>query len=162
MNNNIITVGISDMKIGRQQDVLATYALGSCVGICLYDPMTKTGALGHILLPESKTSTDQTNKFKFADTCIPQMINALERCGCMKRNLQAKIAGGASMFEIMGDSALSNIGRRNVESVKETLKIYQIKIIAEDTGLNYGRTVFFYLNDGIVHIKSFAKDIKIL
>lgn len=160
--NNIITVGISDMKIGGRQDILATYALGSCVGICLYDPVKMTGSLGHILLPTLGSSADQSNKFKFADTCIKQMVSDLERFGCLKRNLYAKIAGGASMFEIIGDNSISNIGQRNVQSVKETLKMLQIKIVAEDTGLNYGRTLFFYLNDGSVHIKSFAKNLKIL
>lgn len=160
--NNMITVGISDMKTGGGQDVLATYALGSCVGICLYEPVKKIGSLGHILLPTSGSAADQSNKFKFADTCIRQMVADLERAGCFKRNLYAKIAGGASMFEIVGDSSISNIGQRNVQSVKETLGMLQIKIVAEDTGLNYGRTLFFYLHDGSVHIKSFAKNIKIL
>jgi chemotaxis protein CheD len=44
--NNNVTVGISDMKLGAQEDVLATYALGSCVGICIYDSVRKVGALG--------------------------------------------------------------------------------------------------------------------
>lgn len=160
--DNMITVGISDMKIGNSENVLATYALGSCVGICLYDPIRKIGALGHILLPNSSSSPNQTNKYKFADTCIPEMVNTLLQKGCSKRNLTAKIAGGASMFEVSGDSAISNIGQRNVRSVQEVLRAQQIKIFAEDVGLNYGRTVFFHLNDGSVHVKSFAKGLKVL
>lgn len=160
--DNIITIGISDMKIAKKPDVLATYALGSCVGICLYDSILKTGALGHILLPLSGVSQQNINRFKFADTCIPEMIKAMEKLGSNKRNMTAKIAGGASMFEISGDSTIGNIGKRNVDAVKTNLTKHQIKIIAEDVGLNYGRTVFFYLNDGSVHVKSFAKDIKIL
>jgi chemotaxis protein CheD len=87
----MITVGISDMKVGGQADILVTYALGSCVGICLYDPMTKNGALGHILLPASGDSADLSNEFKFADTCIRHMVTALEQRGCAKRNLYAKM-----------------------------------------------------------------------
>ena len=48
-----ITVGISDLNIAKAPDILVTYALGSCVGICLYDPMVKLAGLSHIMLPSS-------------------------------------------------------------------------------------------------------------
>ncbi|MFA0815050.1 MAG: chemotaxis protein CheD [Anaerofustis sp.] len=161
MNNNV-TVGISDMKLGAQEDVLATYALGSCVGICIYDSVRKVGALGHILLPNSGNGATVPNKYKFADTSVPEMISALTKNGSQKRNLTAKIAGGASMFEVSGESAISNIGERNVRAVREALRAQQIRIIAEDVGLNYGRTVFFHMKDGSVQVKSFAKGLKVL
>lgn len=158
----MITVGISDMKLGKTEDVLATYALGSCIGICMYDPVRKAGALGHILLPSSGNGASIPNRFKFADTCIPEMVSAMVKNGSLKRNLTAKIAGGASMFEVSGESAISNIGERNIKSVRDTLRAHQIRIVAEDIGLNYGRTVFFHLKDGSVQVKSFAKGLKVL
>ena len=45
------TIGIADMKLTRNQGTLITYALGSCIGICLWDPLLKIGALVHIMLP---------------------------------------------------------------------------------------------------------------
>lgn len=156
-----VTVGISDMKILKSPDILVTYALGSCVGICLYDTITKVAGLGHIMLPNyPETNSNESNKFRFADTCIPMMIQGMERLGCNRRRLQAKIAGGARMFQVSGDSAFGNIGQRNVIEVKKMLDKFQIRILAEDTGLNYGRTLFFHADTGTMVIKSFSNGIK--
>ena len=158
--NNTITIGISDMKIAKNSETLVTYALGSCVGICLYDSIMKIGGLGHIMLPIFPKNNPKESKLRFADTCIPEMITQMERMGCNRRRLIAKIAGGAKMFNVAGDSSFGNIGKRNVEAVKDTLKKYQIGIYAEDTGLNYGRTVYFSPLDGKMVVKSFAKGVK--
>lgn len=155
-----VTVGISDMKILKSPDILVTYALGSCVGICLYDTITRVAGLGHIMLPNYPATSTSENKYRFADTCIPLMIRDMERLGCNRRRLEAKIAGGAKMFQVSGDSAFGNIGQRNVVEVKNMLAKYQIRILAEDTGLNYGRTLFFYAENGQMVIKSFSNGMK--
>ncbi len=158
--SNVVTIGISDMKVVKCADSLVTYALGSCVGICLYDPTTKVGGLGHIMLPNYPVTNPKENKFRFADTCIPQMLDEMERLGCIRRRIVAKIAGGAKMFDVSGDSAFGNIGARNITAVKTTLQSFQIPIQAEDTGLNYGRTVYFYTEDGSMVVKSFSNGVK--
>lgn len=158
--SNIVTIGISDMKIVKFDDSLVTYALGSCVGICLYDAVLKIGGLGHIMLPNYPESNPQENKYRFADTCIPEMIDQMEKLGCNRRRLSAKIAGGAKMFEVADDSSFGNIGARNVMAVKSCLNRFGIPICAEDTGLNYGRTVYFYTEDGTMVVKSFSFGIK--
>lgn len=155
-----VTVGISDMKVLRAPDILVTYALGSCVGVCLYDMFTKIGGMGHVMLPNCPENGKSENKFRFADTCIPLMIAEMEKLGCHQRRLEAKIAGGAKMFQVSDDSSFGNIGQRNVVEVKKQLAKYQIRIVAEDTGLNYGRTLFFYAENGSMVIKSFANGIK--
>lgn len=158
--SDVFTIGISDMRVVRSEDSLVTYALGSCVGICLYDPVVKVGGLGHIMLPTFPINNPKENPFRFADTCIPEMILQMEKLGCNRRRIVAKIAGGAKMFEVAGDSSFGNIGQRNVVEVKNTLSKLQIRICAEDTGLNYGRTVYFYTDDGRMVVKSFSNGIK--
>ena len=74
-----VSVGIADMKITRQEGILITYALGSCIGISFYDPMIKLGGLLHIMLPQ-KQGTD-TNVFKFADSGIPETLRKLQAFG---------------------------------------------------------------------------------
>ena len=158
--SNVVTIGISDMKIVRSDDSLVTYALGSCVGICLYDQVLKIGGLGHIMLPTFPKNNQKENKHRFADTCIPEMIQQMEKMGCNRRRIVAKIAGGAKMFEVSGDSSLGNIGQRNILAVKESLNSFRIRICAEDTGLNYGRTVYFFAEDGRMVVKSFSNGTK--
>lgn len=156
-----ITIGISDMNIAKGDNNLVTFALGSCVGICLFDKTRKIGALGHIMLPESQNPQNEIALNKYADTCIPNMITRLRHLGCLQANLTAKIAGGAKMFEVSGDSSFGNIGDRNVVAVKRVLKECGIRIIAEDTGLNYGRTVYFNTDSGLMTVKSFNHGIHV-
>lgn len=152
--NNLITIGIAEMKVSESPASFVTYALGSCVGICLYDAARKVGGLGHILLPYFPKGNPNEKLHRYADSCLPDMVMAMERMGCLRSRITAKIAGGAKMFNVADDSGFGNIGMRNVEAVKATLQKLQVRIIAEDTGLNYGRTVYFYTESGTVIVKS--------
>ena len=141
------------MAISKSPDILATYALGSCVGICLYDKQNQIGGLAHILLP---ISSNKDQPMKFADTAIPLLLDKLQKNGALKAYMTAKIVGGAQMFATNNNqtSSVAQIGQRNVEAVKDTLRKLGIRIIAEDTGLNYGRSVFFDLATGVVKVKT--------
>ncbi|QOX63930.1 chemotaxis protein CheD [Anoxybacterium hadale] len=159
--SELLVVGISDYKLARCPNVFVTYALGSCVGICLYDRQVKVGGLSHIMLPESSMfSKNEVNRMKFADTAIVDLVRDLTRLGADSRKLVAKIAGGAQMFEVQPGSAIGTIGERNIVSVKNALYSLKIPIIAEDTGLNYGRTVYFDLDTGIMKVQSLSRSIK--
>ncbi|MCI1965337.1 MAG: chemotaxis protein CheD [Oscillospiraceae bacterium] len=155
--SELITVGISDVKITQNPGALVTYALGSCVGICLYDASLQIGGLAHIMLPHQPENNAEDQINRYADSCLPVMVREMEHRGCLRARIQAKIAGGAKMFEVANDSAFGNIGARNIAAVKQTLAGIGIRIQAEDTGLNYGRTVYFYTETGMMVVKSFAK-----
>lgn len=153
-----ITVGISDLNIAKAPDILVTYALGSCVGICLYDAMAKVAGLSHIMLPSSVLITNGADQaYKFADTAIVILLRKMESMGASPVRIKAKIAGGAQMFAAMSNSSIANIGQRNISAVKENLARLRIPIIAEDTGKDYGRTLYFDSTDGSMRIKSANK-----
>ncbi len=150
-----VKVGISDLNVVRAPDSLVTYALGSCVGICLYDANTKIAGLSHIMLPSSKEMTNmKTEIYKYADTAIVALLQKMQSMGARQIYLKAKIAGGAQMFNGNSNSSLSRIGQRNVAAVKAELARLRIPIIAEDTGKNYGRTLYLDASDGSMRIKS--------
>jgi len=153
-----IVVGISDLNIAQNGDVLVTYALGSCVGICLYDSISKVAGLSHVMLPKiSDFSDSKLVREKFADTAIEILLQKMLSNGAMKVRIRAKIAGGAQMFNNLNNVSLASIGERNVNAVKQELFRLRIPVVAEDTGKNYGRTVFFDANDGVMKIKSANK-----
>ena len=153
------TVGISDLKVCKSPDVLVTYALGSCIGICMVDEATGIGGLPHIMLPDSTQSMNGKDMpMRFADTAVPMLINQLVAMGASRSRLRAKIAGGAVMFATASDRF--NIGERNIEAVTNALRKENIPIIAKDVGLNYGRTVYFYPETGIMEVKAAAKGTK--
>lgn len=160
MEKREIKVGIADMNTASSPDRIITVGLGSCIGIALYDRTKALGGLAHIMLPDSTQFNNITNPLKFADLAIPLLIEQLERLGASKRNLKAKIAGGASMFNFSDKSMIMDIGNRNGIAVKNTLDKYSIPVIAEDVGGNKGRTMIFDTADGLVQIKTVGVGMK--
>ena len=158
----MIKVGMADLNIGKSPDVITTIGLGSCIGIAVYDSVTKIGGLAHIMLPDSTRMKNNSNIAKFADTGIEELIKKMTEAGASKTRMVAKIAGGARMFEVSGLSDVGNIGAKNAEASKKKLKELGIRLIAEDTGLNYGRTVELNCANGDFLIKSVGKENKII
>ncbi|WP_446897257.1 chemotaxis protein CheD [Clostridium sp. LBM24168] len=155
-----IKVGIADMNTASSPDVIMTIGLGSCIGIAMYDRAKSIGGLAHIMLPDSTQFSAVKNPMKFADLAIPMLIEKLEKLGVKKRNLEAKIAGGASMFNFSDKSMVMDIGNRNGKSVKVALEKYSIPILAEDLGGNKGRTMIFDTSSGIVKIRTVGLGIR--
>lgn len=153
--DNRLTVGIADMKLGQNGDELITYALGSCIGICLYDPALRLGALIHIMLPLNM-ETGRKNPMKYADTGIRETLKQMEARGASRARITAKIAGGARMFEVSGGN-LGNIGQRNAESVHMTLKREGIRLLKEDVGGTVARTLVFQTSTGVGTIRSYGR-----
>jgi chemotaxis protein CheD len=135
-------IGIGEYRVGNFP--MMTIGLGSCIGLTLYDPQKKTGAMVHIMLPDSGGRTERPGKY--ADTAIPLLLKELDKIGSSNRSLVAKMAGGACMFEYFGTNL--NIGERNTEKVRIVLKEHGIKLSAEDVGGKVGRTVTFLPGSG--------------
>lgn len=150
----ILKVGMADLKIAAYPDGLTTLGLGSCVGVAVYDNSTQIIGLAHVMLPSSQQSRNNSNIAKFADTAIVKLIDDMVSKGARKRNLVAKLAGGAQMFALSQSSDLMRIGYRNVVACKEKLSELGIPIIAEDTGGNFGRTIELYSESGKLLVKT--------
>ena len=151
-----LIVGIADMKMAKGDGMLVTYALGSCIGICLYDPLPKRGALVHIMLPLNP-ETGRTHPLKYADTGIRDTLRQMVLRGANKSRITAKIAGGAKMFDVSGSSSLGNIGQRNIESVRIVLKNEGVRLLKEDVGGSVARTLLFDVSNGMGCVRSYGK-----
>lgn len=158
----VIKVGMADLNVCKSPNVITTLGLGSCIGLTLYDPVTKVGGMVHYMLPDSTKVRNNGNIAKFADTGIEELLKKVLAAGANRNRLVAKIAGGARMFEVSGLSDIGNIGARNAEAAKKILQQMKIRLIAEDTGLNYGRTVELHCDTGDFYIKSVGKPVKII
>ena len=155
-----IVVGIAEGKTAVEQQVLISYALGSCVGVCLYDKSRKIAGMVHVILPEKAVAVNRENPYKFGDEGVRRLVQEMERLGAEKKRLTAKIAGGAKMIETGRPEW--EIGAQNVASVKKTLAEEGIRLIAEDTGKNYGRTVSFYAGDGRLEVRTVRHETVVL
>lgn len=154
-----IKVGMADFNICKKPDSIITLGLGSCVGVVLYDKTTGIAGMLHAMLPDSTKIRNNSNRAKFADTGLEDLLEMMEKQGVKRANLVAKIAGGAQMFKFSANTEIAGIGTRNVEAAKEKLKTYGIRIVAEDTGLDYGRTIEFYPENGQLEIRAVGKGI---
>ena len=156
---DVIKVGMADLAVCKAPQKLMTAGLGSCVGVCIYDPRTKVGGLAHIMLPNSDQVKVVHNKAKYADTGIELLLEKMQELGAIKNRMQAKIAGGAQMF---GNSTMMRIGERNTEEVKKILQALNIPILANETGGNFGRTIIFNPDNGELYIKTINHGEKVI
>jgi chemotaxis protein CheD len=156
-----LRVKVADYAVAAD-GLITTIGLGSCVAITLYDSVTRVGGLAHVLLPSETMSRDRSNPAKFPTTVVPLVLQEMQRLGAVLARVRAKIAGGASMFGNLSASGGINIGERNVAAVREVLAKQRIEIVAEDTGSDHGRSVYFYLADGRVEVRSVRKGSRVL
>lgn len=153
-----ISVGLGECVVSNNpEEILISYGLGSCVGVAAYDKKNNIGGLLHVMLPIAETGVSNSKRAKFADTGIPLLLEKIEAIGGQKRFLTIKIAGGARMFNINSSNTIFDVGDRNIIQVKSAFKKERIKIVSEDVGLNYGRTMQLYINLGKVIIRTFGK-----
>lgn len=158
-----INVRIATLKVVNNPNVLICRGLGSCVGVALWDSKKGIGGLAHVLLPSEEFSLKKDNPEKFADKSIDIMIERMTGMGSLKRNIIAKIAGGAKMFQsaVSGPDRV-HVGERNVIAVKDKLEKVKVSIVAEDVGGNKGRTMEFDTRTGKVTIYLADKTRKVL
>lgn len=151
--SNVINVGMADYKTARTPDILMTAGLGSCIGVCIHDPLLKVGGLAHIMLP-SANGNSGGNPYKYADTAIALMFGEILGLGASKARMKAKMAGGAQMFSFPGKPPLLKIGDRNAEAVEQELKRLGIPLLVSDTGGSFGRTIHFDLTTGELRVRT--------
>lgn len=157
----VIKVMMADLNIAVAPDRLKTTGLGSCVGIVLHDKKNNIGGMAHIMLPSSKmVSVGTINEAKYADTAVPLLLKEMLKLGADKRYITAKLAGGSQMFQFKEANDMMRIGPRNVEASKEILAEHNIQVIAEDTGGNFGRTIEFDVQNGILNIRTVNQGVK--
>ncbi len=152
-------VGIADLKAAPSPHHIVTLGLGSCVGVILYDKITKNGGMVHIMLPDSTQFNKSNNPAKFADQGITLLLEEVLKLGAKKNSITAKIAGGAQMFK-GHTSSLLNIGERNVKKTKDILSSLNIPLLAEETGGHIGRTLIHQNDTGRTFVRSIGDTLR--
>ena len=150
----VIAVGIADCRLSKSpDDVLVTYALGSCVGIAIYDPVARVGGLLHYMLPESGIDPVKArdNPPMFADSGIPLLFRRSYDMGAEKRRLVVCVAGGA---QVMDDAGVFNIGKRNALALRKILWKAGVLIHSESLGGSVSRTVRMEMSTGRVWLRT--------
>lgn len=152
-----IRVRVADFAVATQPAVLSTVGVGSCIAIALYDPEKRVGGMAHVLLPSETMARDRSNRAKFPASAIPLLLERMRALGARPGHITAKIAGGASMFTSLLASGGPQMGERNVSATRHALERSGIPILAQDVGGGHGRSIYFHLSDGRLHVRSLIK-----
>jgi chemotaxis protein CheD len=149
-------VRVADFKVASGEVIIATIGLGSCVAIAIHDPQARVGGLAHVLLPSEALSRDAANPAKFPGSAVPLLVAEMRKLGS-RGPVFAKVVGGASMFGALIPQGGINIGERNVAATFQALAAAGIPTMAQDTGGDHGRSVYFHVADGRVLVRSIRR-----
>lgn len=153
-----IVVGIADLALSTDASAtLITYALGSCIGVTVYDPVAHVGGMLHFMLPQSSQSPEKAKKspYMFADAGIPLLFTKAYELGAQKERLIVCAAGGS---EILDDGGHFKIGTRNRTMLRKLFWKNSVLLSAEDTGGTHSRTMMLHLSDGTTTVKSKSEE----
>lgn len=151
-------VGVADMKVSKSPgDTVATYSLGSCIGVVIYDPAVNVGGILHYMLPEASLDPEKARKnpCMFADTGVPLLFREAYNLGAAKNRLVVKVAGGA---QILDDNGFFNIGKRNLLVLRKIFWKNNVIVAAESVGGSLNRTVRLKVGSGEVLLKERGKE----
>ena len=152
-----VTVGLGELKVSQDpQEVLIAYGLGSCVAVCIHDPMTGVAGMLHVLLPEANGAAP-TSPARFADTGVPLLLAEASKRGAVRGRLVVKIVGGAAVLALPGAAPALQVGERNIQAVRAALARERLPLAAEDTGGTVGRTVQLFVRDGRVLVRTIGQ-----
>ena len=149
-----LVVGVGDLQVsGNPEDTIVTYSLGSCVGVCIYDPVAHVGGMLHYMLPESKISPGKAvaHPYMFADTGIPALFRKAYALGAVKGRITVRAAGGA---EILDAAGLFNIGKRNLLELRKILWKNGMMLGRSEVGGSVNRTVTMEIASGEIALKT--------
>ena len=128
-----------EYKVSDDPDVVLSTILGSCVSVCIRDPVAKIGGMNHFLLPGKNDKGGSSELDPNAIHLMELLVNGVMRRGALRDRLEAKIFGGAKM--IVG---LSDIGRLNAQFAKRFLEYEGIRVLGGDTGGERGRRLQYW------------------
>jgi chemotaxis protein CheD len=149
-----VVIGAAECHVtGDTTSVLVIHALGSCVGVSIYDPLARVGGLLHFMLPAAPADAPQAGKspYMFADSGIPRMFREAYEKGAQKRRLRVRVAGGA---QIADENGVFNIGQRNCLAMRRIFREAGVIVHAEETGGNVARTMRLDLASGRLFLRS--------
>ncbi|MEO6067955.1 MAG: chemotaxis protein CheD [Gemmatimonadota bacterium] len=156
MKPGTIVVKVADLNTAAGDGEMVTLGLGSCVAICLHDPVAKVAGMAHVLLPNRSLSRSAENPAKFPQSAVPLLLERMQALGAERTRVTARLVGGASMFGNLTPSGAVQMGERNVVASRQVLHEHGVAITAEATGGTVGRSIRLQATDGALWIRTLA------
>lgn len=145
-----VNLHIGGYYASRSPTVIST-VLGSCVAVCLHDPIDNIGGMNHILLPGKAEFTSFNNAARYGINAMELLINAMMQMGCRRSRLKAKLFGGAHLLAAI--SVERGPGKKNIDFVENFLSTEGIPVLARETGGFDSRKIYFHTDTGMVLVR---------
>jgi chemotaxis protein CheD len=155
-------VGLGQFVVLQGRGTLASYGLGSCVGVVFHDQEARVGGLVHVVLPSGKLSRDRSNPARFAETAVPLVLGEMLRAGAVRGRISARLVGGASMFAALTPAGTVQMGQRNLNACRLALQQASVRVAAEAVGGEIGRSLWFDVATGTVTVRSVGRAPEVL
>lgn len=154
MKPGTVVVKVADLNVVAGDGELVTLGLGSCVAICLHDPVAKVAGMAHVLLPNKSLSRTTDNPAKFPQSAVPLLVERMQALGADPKRMTTRLVGGAAMFGNLTPSGAVQMGERNVVASRQVVQDAGLTVAAEATGGTVGRSVRFQANDGSLWVRT--------
>ena len=133
---------------------MVTTILGSCVAVCLWDRHRRVGGMNHFVLPHCR---DAVPTPRYGDVAVTRLLAELERLGCQRTDMRAKLFGGAAVLPI-GEQA-DTVGAQNVDVALQVLRAHDIPLVARRTGGQHGLFLRFHTEAGRVMVRELSTQV---
>jgi chemotaxis protein CheD len=151
--------GLHAAKIGpgelyaSKRNILIVTVLGSCVSVCLRDPVARIGGMNHFMLPDrAENSSLLSEPARYGAHAMEMLINNLLSMGAQRGRLEAKVFGAGRVLPGMTD-----VGARNAQFALEYLERERIAVKARDVGGEQARKVYLFIETGRVLVKEITQ-----
>jgi len=146
-----VTIHVGGVYATREPTIIRTL-LGSCVAVCLIDPVTRAGGMNHFMLPAPAPGREEALDYtRFGVHAMDCLIGALQKAGGDRRRVRAKVFGGGHVLEIGRNG--DNVAQRNIEFIDEFLRCEDIPVVGRDLGGELGRQLYFHTDTGKVYVR---------
>ncbi len=146
----VITINMGEFYASREPEVIYTL-LGSCIAVCLFDPVQKIGGMNHFLLPGEAHLGQFNNSARYGINAMEHLINRIVELGGVRKRLQAKLFGGGHVLAVV--SKEYGVGDKNIKFAREYLANEKIRIISEDVAGEDTRRIYLEANSFNMFLK---------
>jgi chemotaxis protein CheD len=144
----------------REEPMIVTTLLGSCVAVTMYSPRLRLGAICHAVLPscrkELPCNYGHPESGKYVECAIRRMLDGFQAHGVVRSEIEAKLFGGSDMFDTAGARSRS-VGGQNMQAALEILESQSVRVVTQDLGGKRGRKIIFHTHTGEVFLKRLRK-----
>lgn len=150
-NKYVYEVFAGDYFATREQDVVLTTLLGSCISVCMRDKVTGIVGINHFMLPSSIRMNEIvfSEDAKYGINAMEKMINSMMKLGARRKSMEAKVFGGGRVM----DTSLNNVAQSNIDFAFTYLEMEQIPVLTKDVGGQNGRKLLFFPEEFTIYLK---------